>query len=69
MKSVFPEDSHLNFHPIRFLKASILSSGAREMATKVTSRWFRCTPISLKLSAQNEQCGHPSFHSGANMKW
>jgi hypothetical protein len=33
-----PDDSHLKFQPIRRLNASNFSHGAREMATKVTSR-------------------------------
>ena len=43
--------------------------GARETAVKDTSRARRCTGAPLKLSAQNEQCGHPASHSGGNMKW
>src|ERR1700731_2569496 len=32
------------------------------------SRWFRWTMMPLKLSAQNEQLGHPSSQLGSNMK-
>jgi len=44
-------------------------SGARDAQTMVTSRWLRCSTAPLKLSAQNEQMGQPSVHSGPNMKW
>jgi predicted dithiol-disulfide oxidoreductase (DUF899 family) len=37
-----------------------LSRGARETATRVTSRWARWTATPSKLSAQNEQLGQPS---------
>jgi len=54
---------------MRRMKASSLLTGARETATRVTSRAVRCTMLRSKLSAQNEQLLHPSSQSGANMKW
>ena len=43
--------------------------GAREIAVKEVSRARRWTGVPSKLSAQNEQFGHPASHSGGNMKW
>jgi len=54
---------------MRRLNASILASGAREIATMVTSRCARWTTMRSKLSAQNEQLLHGVSCSGANMKW
>ena len=41
----------------------------RETAISDMSRCSRCTVIPLKLSAQNEQLGHPSSQSGPYIKW
>jgi len=38
LKSFSSEETHLKLHPILFLKRSIFASGAREIATKLTSR-------------------------------
>ena len=43
--------------------------GARETAANETSLARRWASVPLKLSAQNEQCGHLSFYSVGNMKW
>ncbi len=43
--------------------------GARETAVNDTSLARRWTGVPSKLSAQNEQCGHPPSHSGGYMKW
>jgi hypothetical protein len=42
------DETQLKLHPIRFLKASICGSGARETATNDTSRACRCTTKLLK---------------------
>src|ERR1700737_4540007 len=52
---------------MRFLYASSFDKGAREIATKLTSRCFKCMSIPLKLSAQNEQLLHPASQAGSNM--
>src|SRR5205814_5935765 len=49
--------------------AASCSYGARETATKVTSRAWRCTTFGSKLSAQKEQLLQPASSSGPNMKW
>jgi hypothetical protein len=69
LKSLSAAESHGNVQPIRSRYAASFGYGARETATNVTSRAFRCTTFASKLSAQNEQCGQPSSSSGANMKW
>jgi len=38
--------------------------GARETAVNATSLARRWTGVPSKLSAQNEQCGHPPSHTG-----
>src|SRR5262249_8524509 len=45
------DDTHVNVHPMRRLNASSLLNGARETATRVTSRAARCTTPRSKLSA------------------
>jgi hypothetical protein len=69
LKSLPNDDTHSKLQPIRLRNASIFASGARDTATRLTSRWLKWTPIGLKLSAQKEQWRQPSSHSGPNMKW
>ena len=63
------EDSQGKLHPMRCLKRSIFSSGAREITANEVSRAVRCTIAPAKLSATKEQLLHPSSHAGSNMKW
>ena len=49
--------------------ANVVHLNARDTATNVTPRAFRCTTLASKLSAQKEQLGQPSSSSGGNMKW
>jgi hypothetical protein len=69
LKSERPEEYQGKVQPMRVLNASSVASGAREIATNVTSRCFKWSTMPLKLSAQNEQLLHASFHEGLNMKW
>jgi hypothetical protein len=69
LKSDPCEESHGKLHPIRFLKRSIFSIGARETTAKAVSRAARCARLPAKLSATIEHAGHPSSSSGPNMKW
>src|SRR5215470_8010779 len=54
---------------MRFLNASISAKGAREMATRRTSRAARCGSVPSKWSPRYEQLGQPSFHPVPSMKW
>ena len=52
---------------LRFRYAASLSYGPREIAIMITSLWFRCTIIQVKLSAKKEQCGYAASKLGWNI--
>ena len=54
MKSLPSDDSHLKLQ-YAFAIGFELGQGARKIATIITSRWFKCTIIELKTSAQSGQ--------------
>jgi hypothetical protein len=60
--------THGNVQAKRFLYASILAAGAREMQVKAVERELRWTSDGM-WSATNEHEGQPASQVGPNMKW
>jgi hypothetical protein len=67
-KEVNKKLTHGNVQPMRFLYASILAAGAREMQAKAVERELRWTSEGM-WSATNEHEGQPASQVGPNMKW